>query len=103
MPAEILGNDLTPKKIEYLPKSEIIIKFTPFIKQNKFSKKIEKELRRRYGPEGKEPDYSGNRLRFEGNKLRCMSHDCGDPSCEGLGDIYYVSGKEILEIAKIKE
>lgn len=99
MPAEILGNDLTLEKVKYLENlSDIIIKFSPR-KQTDFSKKIEIELRRRYGTEGLEPDYDGNRFRREENKLRCMSHDCGDPDCKGLGETYYVSGKELQKFA----
>jgi len=91
MPAEIIGNTLTPKVLISLEKLyEVAIKFTPE-KMTELGKKIESELNGRYGTKGLESDYGGNRFRFEAEKLRCRSHDCGNTYCEGLEEIYYVS------------
>ena len=101
MPKKISGNKLTSKEVQLLKKSdEIIITFSPFEKSTGYSERVESELRRRYGTDGMEPDYGGNRFRYEGDKIRCRSHDCGDTSCRGLGETYYVSGEELQEIAK---
>ncbi|NIM47547.1 MAG: hypothetical protein GTN40_05335 [Candidatus Aenigmarchaeota archaeon] len=100
MPEEIMGNRLTSEKIQVLGNlDEVAIKFSPFEGFTEFSKKIESELRRRYGTDGLEPDLEGNKTRYEGEKRRCWSHDCGSTYCNGLGDTYYVSGEELQEIA----
>ena len=100
MPKEIIGNRLTSEKIKILGNSdEIAIKFSPFEGYTEIGKKIESELRRRYGTDGIEPDLDGNKMRYEGEKRRSWSHDCGSTYCNGLGDTYYVSGKELQEIA----
>jgi hypothetical protein len=100
MNRKILGNTLTPEKIRLLVNIDnIIIKFSPFKESTDFSKIIENKLRKKFGTNGLEPDYGGNKFRFEGNKLRCRSHDCGDTLCQGLGETYHVSGEELQKIA----
>jgi hypothetical protein len=101
MSKKVSGNMLTHEDIRFLVKiNELMIKFSPFKDHTDFGKKIEKELRRRFGTNGLEPDLGGNKFRVENGKIRCITHDCGNTFCSGLGDTFYVSGEELQEIAK---
>ncbi|MFH1473984.1 MAG: hypothetical protein ABIE55_03755 [Candidatus Aenigmatarchaeota archaeon] len=98
---KISGNVLTPEKIKILLKlNNIMIKFSPFEDHTEFGRKIEGELKKRFGTHGLEYDSESNKFRVEEGKIRCITHDCGSTCCSGLGDIFYVSGEELQEIAK---
>jgi hypothetical protein len=101
MSKKVLGNLLTLEDVRFLVKlNEIMIKFSPFENHTVLGKRIEEKLKKRFGTNGMEPDLGGNKFRLENGKIRCMTHDCGNTCCSGLGDIFYVTGEELQEIAK---
>ena len=101
MTKKISGNLLNPEDIRFLVNlNEIMIKFSPFEDHTPFGRKIENTLKKKFGTNGVEPDLGGNKFRLENGKIRCITHDCGNTCCSGLGDIFYVSGEELREIAK---
>lgn len=74
-------------------------------KLNTYNKILSEILKDKYcvGVEDCEEDLSGvNFSNYEGEEpnkfLRCECHDCGDPSCSGIGETYYLTGKEFKEI-----
>lgn len=100
MPKKIIGNNLTPQKVKNLEKVGAIALVFNLRKKTEYGGKIEKALDTKYSTAEKTPDYGGNILVSERGKLRRRSHDCGDSSCGGLGDVFYVSGMELKSISQ---
>lgn len=95
----VIGNNLNLTVVEVLKDREKISIRFELGKMTDLAKRVESKLRAVYGTEGLPTDYDGNRIRYEGRELRCESHDCSNEYCKGLGETYYVSGKELQKFA----
>lgn len=97
-PLELSGNKLTPKDVRTLVNDENVVVRFGLGETTDYGKRVEYWLKERFDTKDKRPDCGGNIFVYKGEKLKRKTHDCGDPSCCGLEDTFYVGGGKLKAI-----